>query len=236
MVAPYVLISILYKGDIKPANFLYDRKKKLFKLVDFGLAQRTGEIDESKEPKARHPQCKRKLTSSDLANSMESPPPRAPSDKRRRMIHPSSERGSNRKVLAERYVLRHFGSGSSQNVSLLLTFRTMDNSKVNNLSNLGTTPTRTEKPDEEYYDKRGAILSARKRTRSSLRQQRPKLSDDLDRGDPSDQEIILCSGAPADVPRTPNKNVETLKATPEVRRSPRYYRNLNVPTVCPFNV
>ena len=92
-----------FKGDIKPANFLYDRKKKLFKLVDFGLAQRTGESDESKEPKARHPQCKRKLTSSDLANSMESPPPNAPSDKRRKMIHPSSERGSNRKVLAERY-------------------------------------------------------------------------------------------------------------------------------------
>ena len=105
-------------------------------------------------------------------------------------------------------------------------FRTVDNTMLNTLlSNHGTTPTRTEKPDEEYYDKRGAILSARKRTRSSIRQHRPKLSDDLDPGDASDQEIILCSGAPAEVPRTPNKNVESLKVTPEVRRSPRYYRN-----------
>ena len=58
-------------------------------------------------------------------------------------------------------------------------------------------------------------------TRSSIRQQRPKLSDDIDTGDASDQEIILCSGAPADIPKTPNKNVENLKTTPEVRRSPR---------------
>ena len=91
-------------GDIKPANFLYDRKKKIFKLVDFGLAQRTGETIENKEPIARHPQCKRKLTSSDLANSMESPPPCGPSDKKRRINHPSGERGTNRKVLAEKYV------------------------------------------------------------------------------------------------------------------------------------
>ena len=34
------------------------------------------------------------------------------------------------------------------------------------VSNRGITPTKTnEKPDEQYYDKRGAILSARKRTR-----------------------------------------------------------------------
>merc|ERR1712223_232288 len=140
---------------------------------------------------------------------MESPPPNAPSDKRRKMIHPSSERGSNRKVLAE---------------------RTVDDTMLNTLlSNHGTTPTRTEKPDEEYYDKRGAILSARKRTRSSIRQHRPKLSDDLDPGDASDQEIILCSGTPGEVPRTPNKNVESLKVTPEVRRSPRKHMS-SVPT------
>merc|ERR1719400_1385441 len=76
-------IGIIHR-DIKPANFLYDRKKKIFKLVDFGLAQRTGETTENKEPQSRHPQCKRKLTSSDLANSMESPPPCGPSDKKRR--------------------------------------------------------------------------------------------------------------------------------------------------------
>ena len=44
-------MKFLQKGDIKPANFLYDRKKKIFKLVDFGLAQRTGEVNlEGKEP------------------------------------------------------------------------------------------------------------------------------------------------------------------------------------------
>ena len=94
------LLGIIHR-DIKPANFLYDRKKKIFKLVDFGLAQRVGETSTSKEPKAKHPQCKRKLTSSDLANSMESPPP-GPSDKRRRVNHPSGERGVSRKVLTDR--------------------------------------------------------------------------------------------------------------------------------------
>jgi hypothetical protein len=91
------------------------------------------------------------------------------------------------------------------------------------LPNPATPPAKTnEKPDEEYYDKRGAILSARKRTRSSNRQQRPKLSDDLD-PEGSDQEVIVCTNAPVNVPpRTPNKNVESLRATPEVRRSPRY--------------
>lgn len=54
-------------------------------------------------------------------------------------------------------------------------------------------------------------MSARKRTRSSTRQQRPKLSDDCD---PSEDES-------QGIPKTPNKNVENIKATPEVRRSPR---------------
>ena len=60
----------------------------------------------------------------------------------------------------------------------------------NTKSPKGTPPKNSEKPDEEYYDKRGAILSARKRTRSSTRQQRPKLSDDLDPGDDCDQETV----------------------------------------------
>ena len=99
-------LGIIHR-DIKPANFLYDRKKKLFKLVDFGLAQKTGTTangqgDGPKEPRSRHPQCKRKLTSSDLANSMESPPPPCPSDKKRRVTHPSGERGAFRKVLTDR--------------------------------------------------------------------------------------------------------------------------------------
>jgi len=200
-------IGIIHR-DIKPANFLYDRKKKIFKLVDFGLAQRTGETTENKEPQSRHPQCKRKLTSSDLANSMESPPPCGPSDKKRRINHPSGERGTCRNVLTEKTV-------DDQNIEHLL-------------PNPATPPTKTnEKPDEEYYDKRGAILSARKRTRSSNRQQRPKLSDDLDPGD-SDQEVIVCTNANVP-PRTPNKNVESLRATPEVRRSPRKHPS-SVPT------
>lgn len=73
-------LGIIHR-DIKPANFLYDRKRKIFRLVDFGLAQKTdsdgGQVKEGsvlvKEPSSR-PSCKRKLTSSDLANSMESPP------------------------------------------------------------------------------------------------------------------------------------------------------------------
>ena len=48
------------------------------------------------------------------------------------------------------------------------------------------------------------------------------MSDDLDTGD-SDQEVVVCTNPPINVPpRTPNKNVENLKTTPEVRRSPRY--------------
>ena len=77
-----------------------------FRLVDFGLAQRTGEPGLAPEvTKIRTPQCKRKLTSSDLANSMESPPSASHYSKKRRVTHPSGERGANRKVLSELYVL-----------------------------------------------------------------------------------------------------------------------------------
>ena len=82
-------LGIIHR-DIKPANFLYDRKKKLFKLVDFGLAQRVGETscgNKTAVEVLRPPQCKRKLTSSDLANSMESPPSTSHS-KKRRVTHP----------------------------------------------------------------------------------------------------------------------------------------------------
>ena len=94
----------------------------------------------------------------------------------------------------------------------------------------GTPTKNNDKPDEEYYDKRGAILSARKRTRSSTRQQRPKLSDDLDPGD-SDQETVVITNKTEDqeqlptpnhrIPKTPNKNVENIRDSPDVRRSPR---------------
>lgn len=97
-------LGIIHR-DIKPANFLYDRKKKLFKLVDFGLAQRMNSTSYQEPKLAKHPQCKRKLTSSDLANSMESPPPscsHGTAEKKRRIHHPSGERGASRKVLSDK--------------------------------------------------------------------------------------------------------------------------------------
>ena len=86
------------------------------------------------------------------------------------------------------------------------------------------TPTKTTnvvKPDQDYYDRRGAILSARKRTRSSARQLRPKLSDDCNTADDQD------APPPKEIPGTPNKNIETVKVTPEVRRSPRKHASSN---------
>ena len=72
------------------------------------------------------------------------------------------------------------------------------------------TPTKTnksqDKPDEDFYDRRGAMLSARKRRK------KPVVSDD---------EIIDPNENKNDVLQTPNKNLESIKDTPEVRRSPR---------------
>ena len=93
------------------------------------------------------------------------------------------------------------------------------------------TPTKTTnvvKPDQDYYDRRGAILSARKRTRSSARQLRPKLSDDCNTADDQD-------APPKEIPGTPNKNIETVKVTPEVRRSPRKHASSNKATTPGFS-
>lgn len=93
------------------------------------------------------------------------------------------------------------------------------------------TPTKTTnvvKPDQEYYDRRGAILSARKRTRSSARQLRPKMSDDCNTTVEEDQEV-------QQIPGTPNKNIETVKVTPEVRRSPRKHASSNKATTPGFS-
>ena len=94
------------------------------------------------------------------------------------------------------------------------------------------TPTKTTnvvKPDQEYYDRRGAILSARKRTRSSARQLRPKMSDDCNTINvEEDQEV-------QQIPGTPNKNIETVKVTPEVRRSPRKHASSNKATTPGFS-
>ena len=72
------------------------------------------------------------------------------------------------------------------------------------------TPTKTnksqDKPDQDFYDRRGAMLSARKRRK------KPVVSDD---------EITDPSENKNDVPQTPNKNLESIKDSPEVRRSPR---------------
>ena len=56
--------------DVKPANFLFDRRRRQFALVDFGLAQRTDEPPPEK--KMSPPNCKRKFSSSDL-DSQSSP-------------------------------------------------------------------------------------------------------------------------------------------------------------------
>jgi serine/threonine protein kinase len=116
-------LGIIHR-DIKPANFLYDRSRGVFKLVDFGLAQRVGEAGQVSERRTAaaavataafisappQPQCKRKLTSSDLANSMESPPPSAHHSKRQKLHHPSGERGASRKVLTDKYSSLKFRS------------------------------------------------------------------------------------------------------------------------------
>ena len=197
-------LGIIHR-DIKPANFLFDRKRKIFRLVDFGLAQKTDQVQVKegtvKEPSSV-PSCKRKLTSSDLANSMESPP--GQSCKKRKLNHPSGERGASRKVLSDK---------TADELNLENISPNVDDSKT-------TTPRKKphEPIDNDFYDRRGAILSARKRTRSSTRHKRPQLSDDVDPGE-EDQETIVCINQE---PKTPiKKDIATLLATPEVRRSPR---------------
>ena len=95
-------LGIIHR-DIKPANFLYNRTKGEFALVDFGLAQKMG--GEVLSPTAggkgdtmTTPNCKRKLTSSDLADSNESPPP---STKAARSPHRQKKR---RKILSNKWV------------------------------------------------------------------------------------------------------------------------------------
>lgn len=97
----------------------------------------------------------------------------------------------------------------------MLKSRTLEDLNVKlPVKNSKETPTKNdcEKPDLEYYDRRGAMLSARKRTRSSTRLLRSRLSDDVD---PGEDEVKH------EMPKTPNKDVEAIKDSPDVRRSPR---------------
>ena len=77
----------------------------------------------------------------------------------------------------------------------------------------------------DFYDRRGAILSARKRTRSSARQKRPQLSDEIDHDPGEETETQVC----VQEPKTPIKNMATLLGTPEVRRSPRKHPSSSKP-------
>ena len=65
----YVHSHGIIHRDVKPANFLFDRRRRQFALVDFGLAQRTDEPPPEK--KMSPPNCKRKFSSSDLADSQQ---------------------------------------------------------------------------------------------------------------------------------------------------------------------
>jgi hypothetical protein len=90
--------------------------------------------------------------------------------------------------------------------------------KLVNSSTKKETPTKnnSERPDQVYYDRRGSMLSAHKRTRSATRTNRSRLSDDIDHpGDPAD------GGGEEDLEKTPNKNLSNIKEMQEVRRSPR---------------
>ena len=61
-------------------------------------------------------------------------------------------------------------------------------------------------------------MSARKRTRASTRNQKANASLSDDCVDPDEDEQ---QQQQSEVPKTPNKNLESIKVTPEVRRSPR---------------
>ena len=69
----YVHSHGIIHRDVKPANFLFDRRRRQFALVDFGLAQRTDEPPPEK--KMSPPNCKRKISSSDLADSSQQSSP-----------------------------------------------------------------------------------------------------------------------------------------------------------------
>ena len=60
-------LNIIHR-DVKPANFLFDFRANVFRLVDFGLAQASSGAD-IKPPTPPPPSCKRTLTSRDLGNS-----------------------------------------------------------------------------------------------------------------------------------------------------------------------
>ncbi len=207
-------LGIIHR-DIKPANFLYDRKKGEFALVDFGLAQKMGDEAlaalETKSKEVKTPSCKRKLTSSDLADSNESPPPSATPVK-----SPTRQR-KRRRVLSNR-------TADDQNAK-------QDPVNVKPEKRTPTKSTYQDLDTSAYYDRRGAMLSARKKTRASTRNKKHNMSDDLfeldsDVKEEGQEEEIITTPATTAATNTPVKAVAD-EMLQEVRRSPRKHPTPN---------
>ena len=97
-------MAVIASGDIKPANFLYDRQRRRYGLVDFGLAQR-GQPPISNRctlPDPNLPECKRKLDSSELTGEQQEP--RTPTPSKRIVLEDRTTQENNSSQRASRHV------------------------------------------------------------------------------------------------------------------------------------